>query len=341
MATGIADADTAVGSPSTLTFFCELEAEGLAELFSNPSVIRQLVALNARVSLGILDFSPERAEVVRRLNRAGVPAIAWQLLPKEQGYWYNMCNAHQAAIRYAEFSEWSERTDLQWSAIGIDIEPDIAEFQQLLGQKAKLIRTLLLRLGGKQRLCDARDAYQTLISRMQSDGYPVNSYEFPFMLDEQRAGSSLVHRILGIAHVPSDLRVLMLYTSFFRPYGPAFLWSYARDAASVGVGITGGGVEIEGVRHPDPLSWNELARDLRLAAARCRDIHVFSLEGCVRQGFLDRLRDFTWAAPVQPPRLRASILNALRSVFRGCLWLTCRPALLLVVLAGLVGLLVF
>ena len=334
-------ADAVDGSPSLLTFFRELAAEELAELFSNPSVIRRLVVLNTRVSLGILDFSPECAEVVRRLNRAGVPLIAWQLLPKEQGYWYNMCNSHQAAARYTEFRQWSERSDLQWSAIGIDIEPDIAEFQQLLGQKAKLIHTLMRRLGGKQRLCDARDAYQSLISRMHSDGYPVHSYEFPFMLDEQRAGSSLVHRILGIAHVPSDLRVLMLYTSFFRPYGPTFLWSYARDAASVGVGITGGGVEIEGVRHPDPLSWNELARDLRLAAARCRDIHVFSLEGCVRQGFLDRLQGFAWDLPVQPPRLRTSMLNALRTIFRGCLWLACRPVVLLAVLAGVMGLLVF
>lgn len=331
----------AIVHPITLTFFSELDAESLEGLFSEPSVINRLVALGARVSLGILDFSAERASVVRRLNRAGIPLIAWQLLPREDGYWYNMFNASQAAARYAEFREWSAREGLQWSGIGVDIEPDIAEFQQLLAHKASLFRTLLRRGYGKQRLHDAREAYRSLILRMRSDGYSVHSYEFPFMVDEQQAGSSLVRRLLGVADVPSDLRVLMLYTSFFRPYGLAFLWSYARDAASVGVGITGGGVEMDGIRHPAPLSWAELSRDLRLAAHRCGDIHIFSLEGCVHQGFLERLLDFDWEQPVNPPRPWAEMLYVLRAAFRACLWLATRPGALIGILACIVGLLAF
>ena len=55
----------------------------------------------------LVDLSPERAEVVRRLNAAGVPVIAWQLLPEEQGYWYNMSNAPSAAARYSAFRAWT------------------------------------------------------------------------------------------------------------------------------------------------------------------------------------------------------------------------------------------
>ena len=76
-----------------LTFFCELEADALETLFADSSVIDNLVTLEASVSLGILDLSPGRAAVVRRLNEAGIPVIAWQLLPKEQGYWFNLGNA--------------------------------------------------------------------------------------------------------------------------------------------------------------------------------------------------------------------------------------------------------
>ena len=37
-----------------LTFFCELEADELQALFSDPAVIDDLVTLEARVSLGLL-----------------------------------------------------------------------------------------------------------------------------------------------------------------------------------------------------------------------------------------------------------------------------------------------
>lgn len=330
----------ATGSPNTLTFFCELNAVELKELFSDPSVMQRLVALGARVSLGILDFSPQRATVARHLNRAGIPVIAWQLLPREHGYWYHMCNAAQAAARYTEFRDWSAREKLQWSGIGVDIEPDIGEFQALLTHKTRLFRKLLQRGFGTKRLCYARDAYRSLVLQMQSDGYRVYSYEFPFMADEQKAGSTLLCRLLGVTDVPADQQVLMLYTSFFRPYGPAFLWNYAKDAASVGVGSTGGGVQMEGVQHPPPLSWDEFSRDLRLCARRCEDIHIFSLEGCVQQGFLKPLQDFEWDQPMlRPPHTGAGILYTLRTLLRASLWLTARPVVLGALLICLIVLL--
>ncbi len=57
-------------------------------------------------------------------------------------------------------------------------------------------------------------------------------------VDGQRAGSTLLRRLPGVTDVPSDLQVLMLYTSFFRPFGPWFLCSYARDAPAAGVSPT-------------------------------------------------------------------------------------------------------
>ncbi|MES9898617.1 MAG: hypothetical protein ABW148_06305 [Sedimenticola sp.] len=316
-----------------LTFFVELEGAALEQLFSDPSVTDNLVALNARISLGVVDFTPERAEVVRRLNQAGVPVVAWQLLPREQGYWYNMCNAEHAMTRYKAFRDWSVQEKLQWSAVGIDIEPDIAELQQLFIHKSQLIRTMIKRGCGRKLLHDSEKTYQSLVTQMRSDGYHVHAYEFPFMVDEHHAGSSILRRLFGVSAAPSDQRVLMLYTSFFRPFGPAFLWSYAVDVDSVAVGITGGGVEIEGVHHPASLSWDELSRDLRLALRRCDDIHIFSLEGCIEQGYFERLHDFDWEQPVKVPHPGVEILYVARTALQTSLWLLSRPVALVGALA--------
>ncbi|MEA3277569.1 MAG: hypothetical protein U9Q81_20255 [Pseudomonadota bacterium] len=310
--------------PVALSFFCELDGQELESLFSDPAVISRLLDLQAGVSLGILDFGDQRAGVVRRLNRAGIPVIAWQLLPRDQGYWYNIRNASQAQARYREFRSWSAAQELEWAGLGVDIEPDIGEFQQLLDNHWRLLPMLFKRRYGKKQLQEARRRYFDLIAEMRGDGFLVESYELPFIVNELRAGSTLLRRILGITDVPADRRVLMLYTSFFRPYGQAFLWRYARDADTVGVGITGGGVDMNGAGHLPPLDWAELARDLRLAGRWCRDIHIFSLEGCVRQGHLERLKGFDWEQPAQPPRHWLVLVYLLRAGLQTALWLSAR-----------------
>ena len=106
-------------------------------------------------------------------------------------------------------------------------------------------------------------------------------------------------------------------------------------AVPVGVGVTGGGVQMEGVSEIRPLDWVEFSRDLRLARRQTDDIHVFSLEGCVQQGFLERLRTFDWDGPVTLPLDQARKTNVVRKGLQGVLWVSAHP---LLVLAGLFGL---
>ena len=266
-----------IAPPKKLTFFCELYTDDLVKLFADPDIFKQLQALHASVSLGILDFSDARADVVRRLNSCGIPVIGWQLLPIEQGYWYNMANAPQAVKGYEEFLEWTDKHNLRWAGLGLDIEPDFSEFQGLITHTLRAIPVLLKRMFRKKCFDDACKAYHSLVTRMQDDGYTVDSYELLFMEEDRKAGSCMLGRMLGIADVPTNRRVLMLYSNLFRPYGVAVMCSYACDADSVAVGITGGGVEMEGMSHHAPLSWEELSRDLLLANRACNDIHIFSL----------------------------------------------------------------
>ncbi|WP_434388574.1 hypothetical protein [Melittangium boletus] len=289
--------------PTRLTFFCELEPGPLTALFQDAAVLGHLRALGASVSLGVLDLTPERADVVRRLGEAGVPVIAWQLLPKDQGYWFNQGNAAHAQARYTDFRAWTATHALRWDGVGLDIEPDIHELTRALQARWRMVPALLPRLWRGARLREAREAYAALVARIRADGHRVDSYQLPFLLDERRARATLLQRLTGVVDVGVDREVWMLYTSLVRPHGPELLASYGPHArgGGVGVGITGGGVDVPGLIEVPPLTWEEFARDLRLARCFTPDVHVFSLEGCVRQDFLARLRDFDWTAPAPPP----------------------------------------
>ena len=116
----------------------------------------------------------------------------------------------------------------------------------------------------------------------------------------------------------------MLYNSFLRTLGPGLLWSYGPEATAIAVGTTGGGPDVPGHPQMPTLSWEELTRDLRLARRWSDDLYIHSLEGCVWQGFLGRLRSGAWDAPTQPPD-RAWLADALRQLLRGTLWASAHP----------------
>jgi hypothetical protein len=323
------------GQTPRLTFFCELDAEPLALLFADRVVLEQLLALGARVSLGIRDFSRQRAAVVQRLNQAGIPVIAWQLLADEHGYWYNLGNADRAAERYAAFLRWTQDHDLRWDGVGIDIEPDIREVAQWFANPLRLAAPLLRRLLDHERVRRAGADYSALVERMRADGYPVESYVIPLIRDDRRVGSTLVQRIMGLVDLPTDREVPMLYTSFLRAHGVSALWSYAPEGRAAGLGSTGGGVDVGEIDRIPPLTWDELSRDLRLARRWCDQLYIFSLEGCVRQGFLERLTRFDWDGPAAAPGVWDRRVAGMRTVLHSGLWLATRLDLLLTSLLAL------
>ncbi len=322
-----------------LTFFTELSVEALTALFDDKSVIRDLKALDAAVSLGILDLSEARAKVIKRLNKAGIPVIAWLLLPEDEGYWFNIDNYEQAAARYKAFKTWTEKFDLQWAGVGLDIEMDIKDTRTLLEQKQtrKFLSTLLHRYMNKRRVFRARQAYEVLVSQIHADGYLVESYHLPFISEERRAHSTVLQRTVGLVDFQADREVLMLYSSFLRPNGAAILWSYAPEADSVGVGNTGGGVDVEGVINLDPLTWEEFSRDLRICVMRQKPVHIFCLEGCIQQGFLSKLNTFDWDKPIALPDAAVRI-RVFRTGITAVLWVLERPWVILLTLASLISL---
>ncbi len=322
-----------------LSFFCELPADKLTKLFDGRFVIDDLRDLDVTLCLGILDLSEARAKVVQRLNKASVPVIAWLLLPEDEGYWFNINNYDQAAARYITFKAWTKEYGLQWAGIGLDIEPDINDMRSLTRKEdvKPILAKTFHRYTNKKQIQKAQRAYQALIDLIHADGYEVESYQIPLIIEDRKAKATVIQRTLGLIDIDVEREVLMLYSSFFRPDGAALLWSYAPDADSVGVGSTGGGVDIEGVIDIEPLTWQEFSRDLRLCVKQNKPIHIFSLEGCVEQGFLSKLSTFAWDDPTDIPG-KSMVVRAGRTGIASLLWTLERPWVILLTLASIIGL---
>src|SRR5947209_2042284 len=270
------------------------------------------------------DLSDERAAVVRQLNAADIPVVAIPLLPAEEGYYFTADNWERATERYEEWKTWTAQHGLVWEGVGLDIEPDVRFYQQIADNPWRLPAMLLPRLRDGERPRRSRAAYSALVDRIHADGYTVENYQFPFIEDERQAGSTLFQRLLGLVDVRTDREVWMLYTFFLPGVGSGLLWTYAPEAAVIGVGSTGGAPDIPGHPEVPSLTWEEFSRDLQLARHWCDDLLIHSLEGCVRQGFLPRLRSFAWEQHVAPPR-GAAIGAALGNVLKGILWTNAHP----------------
>jgi len=121
----------------------------------------------------------------------------------------------------------------------------------------------------------------------------------------------------------------MLYSSFFRPHGSSILCSYAPSAGGIGIGVTGGGVDTEGGGDAKHLTWEELKRDLLLASHWSEYLYVFSLEGCVRQGFMQKIAELDWVESMPEPTFGVKKVNLIRGSMQAFLWLTSRPLLIL------------
>jgi hypothetical protein len=280
------------GEPPHLVFASDQSTDELESMLSEPGVVADLIDLRAGIALALPELSVDRASLVRQSNRDGIPVTAWLTLPTEQGYYLNASNGRQAEVRFDDFEKWTTANGLRWAAIGLDIEPNIQDFAILRqGSKWHLFLTLLGRYVDVRRVRDAKSTYSALIREIRSHGYQVETYQFPFIADERAVRSSALERVTGVVDVRGDREVLMVYTSFNQSLDSALIWVYGPDAQAIAVGSTTGPASDP---HFARLNWEEFSRDLMVANHFSHVIGVYNLEGCVRQGFLARLKNVNW-----------------------------------------------
>jgi hypothetical protein len=274
-----------------LHFFTELDGADLAGLFT-PEVIAALRQLKAGVTMGLRDLSAERAASIRALNDAQVPVGAWVLVDRADGYFAHAGNAPVIAVRCAEVLAFAADQGLTFEALGLDFEPPLHELEALLRAPLPTLRKWKVLSADRPRLAQATAQYTQLINDLQARGVRVESYQFPTVLDDRKNGQTFWQRFAGAMNVPVDREVMMLYSSLF---GRAVFDSFGPGARAIAIGSTGGGVD------PLPkLDWPSFVEDLRAAAHWCDDVSIFSLEGCVAQGYLPRLVEFDWQLAPAP-----------------------------------------
>jgi hypothetical protein len=289
-------------SRPNLSFFVELAAEPLEELFERPEVLPFLVEQRCGISMALLDLSPSRATLVRQLESNGVPVTAWLVLDVEDGYWLNADNADQALERWRQTAAWAEREDLQLHRVGLDIEFPRIESEGAIRDKRRAFFSMLRKRRSQGQIRQAERAYQSVVEEIRVSGRSVEVYQFAYLLDERAAGAMLLRRSLGLVDVQVDAEVYMLYSSYM---GRAGAEAYFADAPCIALGVTGGGVNAENPEaQPLFLSWERLAQDLRAAAAHTPEVYVFSLEGCVERSMLPSIANLDWEepAPGLPPQ---------------------------------------
>lgn len=280
--------------PPRLTFFVELTSDRLTELFLDGRAADFLADGGHALSMGLLDLTSERAAIVRSLESRHVPVTAWLLLDVADGYWLNADNPDVARRRYEDAMAWAAREGLHLHRIGLDIEFPRTDAELLMRRSLRGVLTLLRRRRTAAQVMHAERAYVQLVEQIRRDGRSVETYHLPYLLDERRAGSTLLRRTLGVVDIPADIEVHMLYASYL---GAAGARAYFSEAPAIALGITGGGVNAEhDSRSGRLLSWDRLEADL-LAAAGARGVYIFSLEGCVWHDLLDPLRRMDWNKP--------------------------------------------
>jgi hypothetical protein len=127
----------------------------------------------------------------------------------------------------------------------------------------------------------------------------------------------------------------MLYTSYAPPpVGAAIIWKLGPDAQAIAIGVTDGDPRA----NPAVLDWSRFSRDLIVAGHFSHLVGVYDLEGCVRQGFLSRLKTMNWNQSVTIPADAIRRADHRLLLLRLILWISSHFLYLVVVLMLIIAL---
>ena len=314
---------TGSGTPPKLFFACcDQGAADMQSWISNPKIIAQLKDMHAELAFSISDFSPARTQAIEQLNQDGIPLVAWLMLPADQGGYMNAQDAPEAARRFVQFQAWTQQNHLRWVGVGLDIEPNFRQLQAEAKHKLRFRWLMIQRFFNYGQVQQARDAYTALIRQIHAAGYPVQTYQMAFLADERAVHSTLLERLFGIVDVRGDEEVLMAYGSLDHAAGAGLVWNYGPAAQVLAVGSTL--ADKNAGPGNGPLNWQELSNDLVVASHFTATVGIYSLEGCIRQGFLPQLATLDWGQTVTIPASAMKVTAQLHKRVRIAIWILSR-----------------
>jgi hypothetical protein len=326
----------------TISFFNEMNSYDLSILFDDTSVIDALKKMNAQVSMGMVDLTFVRAQVIKKLNMAGIPVVAWLLLPEEEGYWFNASNGLMALKRYRDVKQWADFNGLDFKAIGIDLELDINDARLIQENPWNLFWMVPPRLYDNAEVEKGRREYAQLIETIQHDGYKVESYYASFIKDETSLGYTSIQQATKFLDIKTDKEIPMLYSSFMgNPDGLIKVYGSDIGLKAVAVGSTGGGVDTT----LPTLTYEQLAHDISMASKFADEVYIFSLEGCVKKGYLNKLVNEHFDSTIPYDQKQVESVKKLQQVVKLVSTVLSYPTLffltILLLIAGIIWLIVF
>jgi hypothetical protein len=288
-----------------LFFFCELSGAALLRLLSRADVLNLMAARAYGVALALPVFDDGYAAATRVLNGHGIPVVAWLTLPADEGLAFNLQNYPRAAACYQAFHTWAQANGLRFAAVGFDMEPPLSDALFVGWGGAREIARRLWLARDNALFPAARAAYLELMAVARRDGYEVHAYQIPLIADDRQIGTTLLQRALDIVDLPADIEVLMCLSETAPEwFGSALIAVYGPFADALAVGSSGSSDAL--------LPWDDLRRDLLLAASYTDIIYVATLEQCVANGHLERIAALDWEKPVRVAAFPYAVLWSMR-----------------------------
>lgn len=314
-------AETLGGSAPAPQPATETKLSVWSEFLPFATVAQYLPALKARSLSLLVAVTPEKAQdpalltLLQEAQRLGVEVRPWLLVSGEHGYWANKWNHAEVSRFVRETTSTLTTRGLKPAAITLDIEPPVSLTKQLAERLEKIdligARRVLVASSRDGSLTEARSAYQRLVSDLHGRGIRVHAVTTPMLLDDLVVGQGRLQSALGIpvAGVDWDEVTFMAYRTEFRNLagrmGGDIVRRYAQDAnrffgsrAGLDLGVIGTpGFAGSAHGYTDP---QDLAIDLLAArAGGIGRMNLFSLDGMLEQGGIDRWAAATSSAPIK------------------------------------------
>jgi hypothetical protein len=313
-----------------LIFLTDLAGPALLATLHAPGVLDLLAAHEYGIALTLARLDDAAVLATRLLNSHGVGVVACLSLPPEDGFAFNLQNYPRALACYQAFQNWALRHELRFEAVGLNIEPPLADVAEVQGRGPRALARRFWLARENVLYPSAHAAYSELIVAIHLDGYEVHTFQMPVIADDRRAGTTLIQRALDIVDLSADLDVLMCSSSvpidlLGNDLGGALVASYGSSADAIGVGSIdepGLNNDEDAALEPDgraPLPWPALRRDLLLAAQHTDTIYAYALEDIVARGLLPKIVGLDWEAPAHARPGRRALIGLLRGLLFGVL----------------------
>ncbi len=178
----------------------------------NPETCQFLEDHGWGVALAMIEPDEPTARLIKDINQRfpELPVSAWIVVDDKDGYWITKFNVPQTRQKIEEIKAWANNFDLDFEAIGLDLEPPIDVIRGfmtrgLIGLIKARNETNKKYRWQQQSGYSPEEEIKDILNQLKKESITTHSYEMPFPLNIPS---------LGVLQVEDfDTRVTMVYST--------------------------------------------------------------------------------------------------------------------------------